>query len=118
MIEYGRGVATGKSFIRAGRLSLPFVLAALAVVGCGGGDGADATFSVTAFDSIEQGDSAQSVRDDLGEPAATDPFGKGSELWVYCDGASPRYLVVTDDEVSIPDVRPPDELRISDQSCD
>jgi outer membrane protein assembly factor BamE (lipoprotein component of BamABCDE complex) len=97
---------------------LPTIAAALSAVlllpGCGGGD---TTFSTGAYDSIEQGDSADSVRSELGEPAAVQTFHEGAELWVYCDGSTPYYLALTDGEVSIPDLRPPDELRVSEQAC-
>ncbi|MEZ5155065.1 MAG: hypothetical protein R2718_03035 [Solirubrobacterales bacterium] len=86
----------------------------LLAIGCGSGQ---TTFSTGAYDAIEQGDSADSVRSELGEPADTQTFHEGAELWVYCDGSTPYYLAITDGRVSIPDLQPPDELRVSEQAC-
>ncbi|MFN8112408.1 MAG: hypothetical protein U0R51_04335 [Solirubrobacterales bacterium] len=96
--------------------------AALALAGCGGGGG-DATFSTSGFDAIKVGDSADSVTDAIGEPAATQDLVPGggdpgpSSVWIYCDGPRPYYLMITGDEVVQDDLTMPDELRLTVENC-
>lgn len=103
------------------RLLLTLLAAAiLALPGCGG-DG-DATFSTSGFDAIEVGDSADSVTGAIGEPVATEAMelshgGSDGAVWIYCDGAMPHYLILTDDAVAEDDLQLPDELRLSDENC-
>lgn len=100
---------------RPGAILMPaLAVAAIAIGGCGG---SDPGFSSDAYDSIQVGDSADSVESALGKPEATDDLGKGAELWTYCDGSTPRYLAVTDGKVSIADFRAPDELRVTGSVC-
>lgn len=102
---------------------LPAVLATalVALAGCGGGG--DPTFSTSGFDAIEVGDSADSVTDAIGEPAATQDLVPGggdpgqSSVWIYCDGPRPHFLVITNGEVADDDLALPDELRLNVENC-
>ena len=85
----------------------------LAIGACGGGG----SFSASGFDVIEVGDSADSVKDELGDPTAVQELADDGSVWIYCDGARPYYLVVGGDRVTEDDVQLPDELRVEEASC-